>query len=492
MAKEKNIGITVKKNENFSEWFTQVVDRAELADIRYGVQGCIVHLPWAMRILKIMYNKLEEKVENDDHEPYLFPTLIKEDNLLKEKEHAGFTPEVFWITKAGDNKLEKPMALRPTGETQIYPMYSLWLRNHNQLPFKRYQSRHTVFRNEMTTRPFLRGREFLFFETHNMYENHEDTIKQVKKDLEMMKELFWDKWKIPFKFFVRPKWDAFLGAKNTFVTDTLMPDGKRNQMSSTHDLGTNFSKAFNIKFKDKNQEEQFAHQSCWGPGIWRIMAALIGVHGDDQGLVLPFSLAPYQIVIVPITFTKKPEISKKIISKCKEIKKELSEKYRVKIDLREDKSPGFKFNEWEMKGVPIRIEIGPRDLEKENITISRRTKNEKSQIAFNNVHKSIDSEAKMFQEEIEKRSTEYFADNTRKATTLDEIKKIMKEFKGFIKIPFCSITEGQDCADIIKSETNGAYVCGEEWPDAEDTPEGSKCPVCGKPAKKYVYIAKSY
>ncbi|MFP4403528.1 MAG: proline--tRNA ligase [Nanoarchaeota archaeon] len=490
--KEKDIGITVKKNENFSEWFSQVVSKAELSDIRYGVQGCIVHMPWAIRIIKKMYDKLEEKVEDDEHEPYLFPTLIKQENLLKEKEHAGFTPEVFWITKAGDAKLEEPLALRPTGETQIYPMYSLWLRNHNQLPFKRYQSRHTVFRNEMTTRPFLRGREFLFFETHNMYKNHEDTIVQIKKDLEMMKEVFWDEWKIPFKFFIRPKWDKFLGADNTYVTDTLMPDGKRNQMSSTHDLGINFAKAFNIKFIDENQEEKFAHQSCWGPGIWRLIASIIAIHGDDQGLILPFSLAPYQIVIVPITFSKKPKLTQEILEKTKEIKKILKKTYRVYVDLRSDKSPGFKFNEWEMKGVPIRLEIGPKDLENNQVTVSRRTSNEKIQIKFDELETNIKNSAELFQKEIENKATNYFKDNTRNANTLDEIKKIIKSFRGFVKIPFCSIIDGEECANTIKSETNGAYVCGEEWPTAKETPENSICPICKKPAKKYVFIAKSY
>jgi prolyl-tRNA synthetase len=494
MAKnnEKEIGITVTKKDNFSEWFSQVVIKAELVDIRYGVQGCIVHMPWAMKIIRLIYTKIEEKVEEDEHDPFLFPTLIKQENLLKEEEHAGFTPEVFWITKGGNTTLEEPLALRPTGETQIYPMYSLWLRNHNQLPFKRYQSRHTVFRNEMTTRPFLRGREFLFFETHNMYKNHDDTLIQIKKDLEMMKELFWDEWKIPFKFFVRPQWDKFLGADNTYVTDTLMPDGKRNQMSSTHDLGINFAKAFNIKFKDENQKEKFAHQSCWGPGIWRLMAGLIAIHGDDQGLILPFSLAPYQIVIVPITFSKNQELNEKIINKCIEIKKQLSNLYRVHLDLRDEKSPGFKFNDWEMKGVPIRIELGPKDLENNQITISRRTIKEKSQINFDDIINKINLETKKFQKEIETRSTEYFADNTRNATTLEEIKKIISTFRGFVKIPFCSIETGEECANLIKAETQGAYVCGEEWPNSEDTPKGSLCPVCGKSAKKYVYIAKSY
>ena len=196
---EKKIGITVKKNENFSEWFTQVTgpEGAELADIRYGVQGFIVHMPWAMRILRKIYDYLEEELESAGHEPFLFPTVIKKENLETEKEHAGFAPDVFWVTEAGSKKLEEPVALRPTGETQIYPMYSLWLRSHSQLPFKRYQSRITVFRNEKTTRPFLRGREFMFFETHNMYADHAGVMKQIEEDMNIMKRVYWDKLKLP-------------------------------------------------------------------------------------------------------------------------------------------------------------------------------------------------------------------------------------------------------------------------------------------------------
>lgn len=493
MAEEKKIGITVKKKDDFSEWFTQVCgpEGAELADVRYGVQGFVVHMPWAIRIIRKIYDYLEDEIENDGHEPYLFPTVIKKENLEREKEHAGFAPDVFWVTEAGSKKLEEPVALRPTGETQIYPMYSLWLRTHTQLPYKRYQSRITVFRNEKTTRPFLRGREFMFLETHNMYASQGDALKQIETDMNIMRKVNWEKLKLPHVFLVRPQWDKFLGANNTYVADTLMPDGKRNQMSSTHDLGTNFSKAYNITFTDKNGDSKHAYQTCFGPGIWRTMAALIGIHGDDKGLVLPFDVAPIQIVIVPIIFSDEGK-NKAVLKKCREVEKSLKGKYKVKLDD-SDYTSGWKFNQWEMKGVPLRIEVGPKDIEKEQVVIARRT-GKKIFVKEKELLEKIKEEAVNVDVDIEKNAVEYFAHNTKKAETLKEIKDTIKKFKGFVKAPFCTVEkEGEACADVIKAETQGAYVCGIPHSEKErENPKGKKCAVCGKPAKHIVYIAKSY
>src|SRR3989344_8241294 len=260
MAKDTNLGISVKKDENFSEWYTQVVQKAELADIRFGIQGFIVHRPWGFFIIRKIYEYLEEEVEKQGHLPYLFPVVVKEDDLKREKEHAGFTPNVFWISEAGEKKLEEKFALKPTGEAQIYPLYSLWFRSYKDLPFRGYQSRISSYRNEMTTRPFLRGREFLFFETHDVFNRHEEALEQIKEDLDTCEKVIGKKIKLPFLYFKRPEWDKFSGADDTYTPDTLMPDGKRNQLASTHDLGQNFSKAFNIKVKGKDEKEQFVWQ----------------------------------------------------------------------------------------------------------------------------------------------------------------------------------------------------------------------------------------
>jgi prolyl-tRNA synthetase len=476
--------------ENFSEWFTEIVspEGADLADVRYGVQGFIVHRPYGMRMIRRIYDLLEAEAEADGHEPVLFPTVIKQEYLQREADHAGFTPEVFWVEKAGTVKLEEPLALRPTGETQFYPLFSLWIRSHNQLPYKTYQSRHTVFRNEMTTRPFMRGREFCFMETHNAYANHDQLQVQIDKDLEMMQAVIHGKLRLPFYFFKRPKWDAFLGADATYTADTLMPDGRRNQLSSTHDLGTNFAKAFDITFTDEAGMKQYAYQSCWGPGVWRIMAALIAVHGDDQGLVLPTSVAPVQAVIIPIF--KNEEEEGLVRGAIDELTKRLD--VRTFVDWSKQ-TPGYKFNQWEMKGVPLRIEVGPRDVASGSVVVRRRLGKEKAVVHVKELVSRMHTELKTHDEEIDARSKQYFADNTRTADTLSEIKAIMSEFRGFVITNWCELDgAGKACAETLKAETQGAYVCGERMDEQQSVPNGARCAVCSKEARHRVYLAKSY
>lgn len=487
----EKLGITVKKSEDFSEWYTQVVQKAELADIRFGIQGFIVHQPWGFKIARKIYEYFEEEVEKDGHEPFLFPIAIKEKDLAKEKEHAGFSPEVFWVTMAGSEELDERFALRPTGETQIYPMYSLWIKSYNDLPYKGYQSRISAFRAEKTTRPFLRGREFMFFETHDVFSTHKEAIDQVNKDLKMAKRVMTEKLKIPFLFFKRPEWDKFLGADSTFTPDTLMPDGKRNQLASTHDLGTNFSKAYNIQFVDRDEKKKYPHQTCFGPGIWKQLAALIGIHGDDKGLILPFDIAPLQIIIIPIISNKKEKESEKIIERCEEIKKKLN-RYRVRMDLSEN-SPGFKYNQWELKGIPLRIEIGPKELGNKKITIKRRTDRESIRCTLNSLKKEIQKQAKEIDRQIEENSKKYFKDRIRNGSTFKEIQNIISKHKGFIRVPFCYVDKkGKECADILKEKTKGGVVCGTIYPKAEKLMAKDKCIVCNKKANYVVYISKSY
>ncbi len=494
MAKNNStLGITVKKSEDFSEWFTQLCSEqgAKLADVRYGVQGHIVHRPWATRISRKLYELFENEVEADDHEPILFPTVIPKKNLMKEKEHAGFTPEVFWVTQAGNKKMEEPVALRPTGETAFYPMYSLWVRSYNDLPLKCYQSRITVFRNEMTTRPFLRGREFMFFETHDVFTNHDEVMEQIEKDMGMMERVVQDKLKIPFTFFRRPQWDKFKGAEDTYAADSLLPNGRRNQISSTHDLGQRFSKAYNIKFKDSDTKNKFAYQTCFGPGIWRILAAAFSLHGDDNGLVLPMALTPLDIIIIPITFSKKPELTKKVLETCETIKAKLAKKYTIKLDLSSG-SPGFKFNQAELMGIPIRIEVGPRDLERDEVTIVRRTSKDKQSVKISSIDSAIKEQIQLFEKDIETRAKKQYNEKTRTATTLSEVKTILEEHKGFVIVPFCSMNkDGEECADILKAKTKGGNVCGTPYGTNEKPADDATCVVCGKPAKHLVWVAKS-
>jgi len=491
-SQKEELGITVKKEDNFSEWYTQVIQKADLADIRFGIQGFIVHKPHGFFIIKKIYEYLEQELESQDHLQFLFPIAVKEENLRKEKEHADFTPNVFWVSEAGTNKLEEKFALRPTGEAQIYPLYALWFRSHKDLPFKGYQSRISAFRNEMTTRPFLRGREFLFLETHNVFNTHEEALKQIEQDLKTCKKVIYDKIKIPFLYFKRPQWDKFKGADNSYAPDTLMPDGKKNQLASTHDLGQNFSKAFNIKIVGKDEKERPAWQTCFGPGIWRIMAALISIHGNDKGLIIPFDMSPIQIVIVPITFTKKPEGSKKILERCYSLESKLKKLcYRTKFD-NSDASPGFKYNKWDLYGVPIRIELGPNELKKNAITITLRTQYRKKTIKLSNIEKEIKKYTIKLDQEIKERADKYFKNKTRNASSLKDLKDLIKKYKGFIKVPFCSIEkDGENCANILKAETT-CDVSGTLYPKEEKPKNNPKCIICNQTAKHIVYVAKSY
>lgn len=489
--KKETIGITAKKQGDFSDWYTQVIEKAELIDIRFGIQGFLVHRPWSFFIIKKLYEYLEKEVEAQGHQQYLFPIAVKESDLKKEKEHAGFTPNVFWVTMGGDKKLEEKFALRPTGEAQIYPVYSLWLRSYKDLPFKGYQSRIPAFRNEMTTRPFIRGREFLFFETHDAFNTHEEALAQIEEDCNTCKDVIYNKMKIPFLYFKRPQWDKFKGANNTYTADTILPDGKRIQIASTHDLGQNFAKAYNITVTNKEGKSETVWQTCFGPGIWRITAALIGIHGDDKGLILPFDLAPIQIIIIPIIFQDSKD-SQKIIKTCKGIEKNLKDLgYRAKFDD-SDGTPGFKYNNWELKGVPIRLEIGPKEIKNDSVMVAIRT-GEKKLVKTKTLEKEIKKLADNLDANIKKGADDYFKDNTREAKSLQEVIDLIKSYKGFIKAPFCTAElEGEMCANILKSKAEGADVCGTKYPKEDKVKSTAKCIVCGKKANNLVYIAKSY
>ncbi len=492
-AKEPDEGITVTKKENFSEWYTQIVNKAELADIRFGIQGFIVHRPWGFFLIKKIYEYLEAAVEAQGHLPFLFPSVVKEENLHKEKEHAGFTPNVFWVSEAGDKKIEERFALRPTGEAQIYPLYALWFRSHKDLPFKGYQSRIPAFRNEMTTRPFLRGREFMFFETHDVFNTHEEALEQIEQDLATCKHVIEEKVHIPFFYFQRPQWDKFKGADNTYTPDTIMPDGKRNQLASTHDLGQNFSKAFTIKVKGKDEKDQFAWQTCFGPGVWRIMAALIGIHGDDKGLIIPFDMAPVQIVVIPILFAGKADEGKEVLSFCRQVVKTLTNKgYRVTLDDSSE-SPGYKYNKWEMKGVPVRLEIGPKETKAKTVSAALRTKEKRTSFVLADLTIEIAHAAATIDKDIHARAEAYFAHNVRSVDTLDTLKKTLHTHRGFVTVPFCSVDfDGEKCSDVLKAETDGGNVCGTLYPEEDRVKQGQICIICKKEANHLVYVAKSY
>lgn len=479
------LGITVRKTENFSEWYSQVLLKADLVDLRYNVQGFVVHRPWLMRIIKAIYRLFEEELEKTGHEPVLFPLVIPEENFEREKEHVeGFKPEVFWVTEAGDEKLERRLALRPTSETAFYYMYSYWIQSWRDLPMKLYQSV-SVYRYEKNTRPLIRGREFLWIEAHDAFATHEDALRQIEEDMENSRKVIWEKLGIPFLFLRRPPWDKFMGAEDTYAADTLMPDGRVLQISSTHDLGHRFAKAFDVRFVDKDGEQKYVWQTCYGPGVWRIAAALIAVHGDDKGLVLPFSVAPIQVVIIPIYYREEDKSA--VMEKADRVRKALAEAgYRVHVDDREERTPGWKFNDWELKGVPVRLEIGMKEVSQGFVTLFRRDLRKRERVEDSRLLERVKELETEILETLRERAKKFFEENIVEAKTREEVERALRERK-MVKMPFCG---REECAENLKEATDGGKVRGTPLGFKEG--DYGKCAWCGRPARQIVYVAKSY
>ncbi|MBI1978497.1 MAG: proline--tRNA ligase [Candidatus Aenigmarchaeota archaeon] len=478
-------GLTVKKSNDFSEWYTQIVQKAELADIRYNVKGFVVFRPWAVKTMNNMFKVLEDELEAKGHVPALFPALIPESNFKKESEHVeGFLPEVFWVTKVGSDveKLEEPLAMRPTSETAIYKMYSMWIRSWRDLPLKIYQ-RCQVWRYEgKATRPFIRGREFYWIESHDAFGTEKEALQQVKEDMKITENTLYKKFGIPFIFFQRPEHDKFAGAVHTYAADTIMPDGRVLQLPSTHLLGQNFSKPFDVKFIDDDKKEKYVWQTCYGPAVSRIFAAVIGFHGDDKGLVLPPEIAAVQIVIVPIL----KDGDTKVMKKVDDLYKKLKDKFSVTIDSRKEYTPGWKYNYWELKGVPLRIEIGPKDVKNKQMVLVRRDTGEKI-IAKETDVKKVESMLKSIQNNLILKADKYFKKNICEIKKFDELKNVLEKKGGLIKIEWCG---RKDCADDMKEKTNGGVIRGKIF-DKEEKPK-STCINCNNKSKEVVYISKQY
>jgi len=475
------------KKSDFSEWYNTITKEAELCDLRYGIKGFVVFRPWSVMTMNKMYSMMEKSIEKRGHVPALFPALIPEEYLTRESDHVeGFVPEVFWVTQAGNNPLEGKYAMRPTSETAMYSMYALWIHGLTDLPFKMYQ-RCQVWRYETkATKPFIRSREFHWIETHNCFATKEDAMAQVLEDMEVTEQVIHQEYGVPFLFFRRPQWDKFAGAENTYAADTLMPDGRALQLPSTHMLGQNFSKAFGIKYKDEKGDDQFVWQTCYGPCISRIYAAVLSIHGDDKGLVFPFDLSPLQIVIVPII---KEDTRKEVLKHCNEVKKMLEDDFTVKLDD-SDRTPGFKFNEWEMKGVPIRIELGMRDIEEGIVVMVRRDTGEKIKVKPKDLNMEIKKAGEAILKNLVKKADKWFEDKLSSADSMDELGKKLEE-PGFIKVPFCSDSlEAKVCADVIK-EKHHANVRGSLF-TSKETPKNKKCIACGNKANIYLYVARQY
>ncbi|MFX1380001.1 MAG: proline--tRNA ligase [Promethearchaeota archaeon] len=491
MAKKKKeapiTGITVSKEEDFSGWYTELINKAELADIRYNIKGFIVYREWATMTIRKMYKKTEDLLDKKGHLPLTMPSLIPESNLLLETQHVeGFAAEVFWVTEAGSSgKLSERLALRPTSETALYPMYALWIRSYKDLPFKRYLSCQVWRYEGKMTRPFFRAREFHWIESHNVFATMEDAMKQVKEDMETTYQILQDECCIPIIFFQRPEWDKFPGAIHTYAADALMGSGKVLQLPSTHLLGQIFSKPFEVKFVDKDGKEEYGYQTCYGPAQSRNYGAMIAYLGDDKGLVLPFDLAPIQIIIIPIFYKGKEKL---VLDKANEIYNLFRNKYTIKIDD-SDESVGNKYYHWELKGVPIRIEIGPKDIEKHQVIIVKRHDGKKFQIKEEKLTDKIEEIAQNYTNEIKEKSLIDFESQIECVYEIDAAFEAINNGK-IVCCGFCSIDmDAYHCAEVVEKEIGG-FVRGKRVD--EEKHEFATCLICGKPAGCTVYIAKSY
>lgn len=480
MSSKDTKGLGVTKSGNFSEWYSAVIQKAELADLRYNVKGFLVYQPWAVLAMEKMYGLLEGALQRTGHKPYWFPVVIPEGNLKKESDHlSGFTPEVFWVTQAGETKLDERLALRPTSETAFYQMFALWIRSYKQLPFKTYQ-RAQVFRHETkATRPFLRGREFYWIETHCVFPTQESALAQVHEDMRTTQTVLHDHLGVPFIFFERPAWDKFPGAHRTFAADALMPDGKFLQLPSTHLINQSFLRAFGVSYKDAKGEEKTPWSTCYGPAVSRILASVIITHGDDKGLRFPWSIAPTHVVFVPL--------SEKAEQKAHALAKKLPAGVSFEIDMR-DTSAGEKFNTWELKGVPLRVDIGDKELKEKKVSIFRRDLNKKELVNEKDFVRFVSTVSTEFDAHLAKSADHVFDTCIKNASTLKEVKSIVEK-NMIARCGFCSVaSDGAACAEKVRAETE-AQVRGTRL---EIEKASGHCVACGEKAQHVVYIGRSY
>ena len=474
--------------ENFSEWYNTIIKEAELCDLRYNLKGFVVIMPNAADAISRMYRIYEDALEARGHRKAYFPALISEKNLEAEKEHVeGFAPEVFWVTQAGNNPLEEKMLMRPTSETAMYPMYALWINGKCDLPLKLYQSCQVWRYETKATKPLIRSREFYWIEAHDVFATEKEALAQVQEDMEITEEMIHQSFGIPFIFFRRPQWDKFAGAVDTYAADTLLPDGKALQLPSTHMLGQNFAKVFNVKYMDDDGEEKFAWQTCYGPCISRIFAAVVSIHGDPKGLILPFHLANVQAAIVPIL---RKENAEEVVSFVEKLAASLSRKYRVVADFTGN-TPGFKYNYWELNGAPVRIEVGARDIESGNAVVVRRDTRAKESVPFDNLPSRIAEIGEELNSSMREKADSWFASLQKEADSIDSLSKALEQGGGFVKVPFCTDSlEGKPCAEKLKDACS-ANVRGSKYGSTEK-PSGKKCISCGREAQVYLYAARQY
>lgn len=475
--KEEKLGIKVKKEEDFSEWYNEVVIKAELAE-HSVIKGFMIIRPRGYAIWEKIQNYFDERIKKLKVQNAYFPLLIPESFFKKEAEHAkGFAPELAWVM---DEEQKEKYALRPTSETIMYDSYSRWIRSWRDLPLRLNQWSNVIRWEVKQTKLFLRTREFLWQEGHCVYETEEECVKETITYLNEYKKLCEEILAIPVLEGRKTEKETFAGGKTTYAIEALMPDGKALQMGTSHNLGQNFAKAFNIIYLDKNEKQKMPWQNSWGVST-RLIGALIMTHSDDKGLVLPPKVASTQIVIVPIY---KSDDKDKIVKKANEIKNKLRN-YDITLDDRDGYTPGWKFNEWELKGIPLRIEIGPKDIAKKQVVLVRRDNNDKEFVKVTQLNERIEATLEDIQKSLFDKAKKFLNSNIVSASNFNDFVKKIKNRK-LVKVFFCGRAE---CEDEIKDKTNGAT--SRVIPFQQPKKLG-KCIHCNNQGKYLVYFGKAY
>jgi prolyl-tRNA synthetase len=471
-----------KQSVDFSKWYLDVVRKAELADYS-PVKGFMVIRPYGYAMWEHLQRELDTRIKATGHVNAYFPLLIPESLLLKEKEHvAGFAPQVAWVTKGGDEDLAEKLIIRPTSETIIGVMYQKWIQSWRDLPVLINQWANVV-RWEKVTRPFLRTTEFLWQEGHTAHETADEAQEETMKILALYKEVCEQVLAVPVIDGQKSESEKFAGASKTYSIEALMGDGRALQAGTSHNLGQNFAKAFDIQFQGRDKTLQHAWTTSWGVTT-RLIGAVIMTHGDDSGLILPPKIAPFQVVIVPIPRGNWKET---VLPKCEEIKSQLTAAgIRVKLDADESQTPGWKFAEYEMRGVPLRLEIGPKDIEKNAVFAARRDTRAKASMPMDGLAAAITALLDEIQQALFDRAVKFRDDHTSKTDSYDEFKQTMEGRPGFVISPWCG--EAQ-CEADIKAETQATI---RNIPKGYEQAPGTPCIKCGKPATVSAWFAKAY
>lgn len=478
MADQKKMVAEITSMEDdFAQWYTDVVKKAELVD--YGsVRGCMIIRPYGYAIWENIQHILDGMFKATGHQNVYMPMLIPESLLQKEKDHVeGFAPEVAWVTMGGEEKLEERLCVRPTSETLFCEHYSHIIHSYRDLP-KLYNQWCSVMRWEKSTRPFLRTSEFLWQEGHTIHATAEEAQEETMNMLDVYREVAEDELAMPVLVGQKSDKEKFAGARATYSMEAMMQDGKALQAGTSHNFGTNFAEAYNIQFSNKEGKLEYVYETSWGVST-RLIGAIIMTHGDERGLKLPPRIAPIQVVIVPIAAHKGG-----VLEKCAQVQKALeAEGVRVKLDDRDTLSPGFKFNDWELKGVPVRLEIGPRDLENGQCVLFRRDTYEKQTAKLDELTSVIPALLDDIQKTMYQLALNFQQAHIHEVHSMDELGKVVDG--GFAKAMWCG---DRACEDKIKEQFNAT---SRNMP-FDQTAIDDHCVCCGKPAKKLIYFAKAY